>query len=126
MDRVAERRWKMRNGSAVLSGRILFWGDEPDTLCLANFRLSLPGRTRAGGAHIPNAAGATGRVARPVKYGGNNGKPWRRHYFTGRGARCLAMTEIKLGRTPHSLPRRSNSPRRNAVKTGAKSGAFRT
>jgi hypothetical protein len=24
------------------------------------------------------------------------------HYFTGRGARCLAMTEIKLGRTPHS------------------------
>ena len=104
---------------------------------------------------FPNAAGATGRVARPVKYGGDNGKPWRgalfyrarpvkyckdngkpwrRHYFTGRGARCLAMTEIKLGRTPstlrssptaedgHSLPRRSNSPRRNAVKTGA----FRT
>jgi hypothetical protein len=24
------------------------------------------------------------------------------HYFTGRGARCLAMTEIKLRRTPHS------------------------
>jgi hypothetical protein len=43
-----------------------------------------------------------------------------------RGARCWAMTEIKLGRTPHSLPRRSNSPRRNAVKTGAKTGAFRT
>jgi DNA-binding MltR family transcriptional regulator len=43
-----------------------------------------------------------------------------------RGARGLAMTEIKLGRTPHSLPRRSNSPRRNAVKTGAKTGAFRT
>ena len=36
------------------------------------------------------------------------------------------MTEIKWGRTPHSLPRRSNSPRRNAVKTGAKTGAFRT
>jgi hypothetical protein len=34
------------------------------------------------------------------------------------------MTEIKLGRTPHSLPRRSNSPRRNAVKTGAKTGAL--
>jgi hypothetical protein len=44
----------------------------------------------------------------------------------GRGARGWAMTEIKLGRTPHSLPRRSNSPRRNAVKTGAKTGAFRT
>ena len=27
---------------------------------------------------------------------------------------------------PHSLPRRSHSPRRNAVKTGAKTGAFRT
>jgi len=40
------------------------------------------------------------------------------------GARGLAMTEIKLGRTPHSLPRRSNSPRRNAVKTGAKTGAL--
>ena len=36
------------------------------------------------------------------------------------------MTEIKLGRIPHSLPRRSNSPRRNAVKTGTKTGAFRT
>jgi hypothetical protein len=36
------------------------------------------------------------------------------------------MTEIKWGRTPHSLPRRSNSPRRNAVKTGAKTGAFRS
>jgi len=24
------------------------------------------------------------------------------HYFTGRGARCLAMTEIKLRRTPQS------------------------
>ena len=36
------------------------------------------------------------------------------------------MTEIKLGRTLHSLPRRSNSPRRNAVKTGAKTGALRT
>ena len=36
------------------------------------------------------------------------------------------MTEIKLGRTPHSLPRRSNSPRRNAVKTGAKTGTFRS
>ena len=46
------------------------------------------------------------------------------------------MTEIKLGRTPstlrssptaedgHSLQRRSNSPRRNAVKTRAKTGAF--
>jgi hypothetical protein len=59
---------------------------------------------------------------------------------TGRAAhaRGWAMTEIKLGRTPstlrssptaedgHSLPRRSNSPRRNAVKTGAKTGAFRT
>jgi hypothetical protein len=40
------------------------------------------------------------------------------------GARCWAMTEIKLRRTPHSLPRRSNSPRRNAVKTRAKTGAF--
>ena len=28
------------------------------------------------GARIPNAAGATGRVSRPVKYGGDNGKPW--------------------------------------------------
>ena len=44
----------------------------------------------------PNAAGATGRVTRPVKYGKDNGKPWRRHYFTGRGARCWAMTEIRL------------------------------
>jgi len=44
------------------------------------------------------------------------------------------MTEIKLRRTPHSLPRRSNSPRRNdlsrrsqtqaEVKTGAKTGAL--
>jgi hypothetical protein len=34
------------------------------------------------------------------------------------------MTEIKLGRIPHSLPRRSNSPRRNAVMTGAKTGAL--
>jgi hypothetical protein len=45
---------------------------------------------------IPNAAGATGRVARPVKYGNDNGKPWRRHYFTGRGARGWAMTEIRF------------------------------
>jgi len=30
---------------------------------------------------IPNAAGATGRVARPVKYGGDNGKPWRGALF---------------------------------------------
>jgi hypothetical protein len=28
-----------------------------------------------------NAAGATGRVARPVKYGGDNGKPWRGALF---------------------------------------------
>src|SRR5208282_5091333 len=58
-----------------------------------------------GAMAIPNVAGATGRVAH---------------------ARCRARTEIKWGRTPHSLPRRSNSPRRNAVKTGAKTGAFRT
>ena len=32
---------------------------------------------------IPNAAGAAGRGACPVKYGGDNGKPWRGHYFTG-------------------------------------------
>jgi len=25
------------------------------------------------------------------------------HYFAGRGARCLAMMEIKLGRIPHSI-----------------------
>jgi hypothetical protein len=74
------------------------------------------GRVRALQNRNPNAAGATGRVARPVKYGGDNGKPWRRHYFTGRGARCLAMTEIKLGHIPHSLPRRSK----------AKTGALRT
>ena len=43
-----------------------------------------------------------------------------------RGARCWAMTEIKLWRSPHALPRGSNSPRRNAVKTGAKTGAFRS
>ena len=30
---------------------------------------------------IPNAAGATGRVARSVQYGGNNGKPWRGALF---------------------------------------------
>ena len=88
------------------------------------YRVVPLGRTRCGwDSRAPNAAGATGRVARPVKYSGdngkpwrgalfhrarpvkygkNNGKPWRRHYFTGRGARCLAMTEIKLGRTPHS------------------------
>jgi hypothetical protein len=30
---------------------------------------------------IPNAAGTTGRVARPVKYGGDNGKPWRGALF---------------------------------------------
>jgi hypothetical protein len=54
------------------------------------------------GARIPNAAGAKGRVAH---------------------ARGWAMTEIKWGRSPHSLPRRSNSPRRNAVMTGAKTGA---
>ena len=30
---------------------------------------------------IPNSAGATGRVARPVKYGGDNGKPWRGALF---------------------------------------------
>jgi hypothetical protein len=35
------------------------------------------------------------------------------------------MTEFKWGRSPHSLPRRSNSPRRNEVKTGAKTGALR-
>jgi hypothetical protein len=29
----------------------------------------------------PNPAGATGRVARPVKYGGDNGKPWRGALF---------------------------------------------
>jgi hypothetical protein len=72
---------------------------------------------------IPNSAGATGRAgspceirqrqwealaqalfhrARPVKYDKDNGNPWRRHYFTGQGARGWAMTEIKLGRTPHS------------------------
>ena len=57
--------------------------------------------------------------------------------FAWPGARSWAMTEIKWGRTPstlrssptaedrHSLPSRSNSPRRNAVKTGAKTGAFR-
>jgi hypothetical protein len=28
-----------------------------------------------------NAAGATGRGARPVKYGGDNGKPWRGALF---------------------------------------------
>src|ERR1039458_3198991 len=95
---------------------------------------------------LPNAAGATGRVARPVKYGGNNGKPWRgalfhrarpvkygkhngkpwrRHYFPGRGARCLAMTEIKLGRTPSTLRSSPTAedgpslPRRSKAKTGA-------
>jgi hypothetical protein len=35
---------------------------------------SLPSRA-------PNAAGVTGRVARPVKYGGDNGKPWRGALF---------------------------------------------
>jgi hypothetical protein len=30
---------------------------------------------------ITNSAGATGRVARPVKYGGDNGKPWRGALF---------------------------------------------
>jgi hypothetical protein len=54
----------------------------------------------------------------------------------GEAHEALAMTEIKLGRTSHSLPRRSNSPRRNdlsrrsqtqaEVKTGAKTGAIRT
>jgi hypothetical protein len=44
----------------------------------------------------------------------------------GEAHEALAMTEIKWRRTPHSLPRRSNSPRRNAVKTGAKTGAFST
>jgi len=42
-------------------------------------------RKRHGTAHavfrIPNAAGATGRVARPVKYGGDYGKPWRGALF---------------------------------------------
>jgi hypothetical protein len=38
--------------------------------------------TPADGCYgIPNAAGATGRVARPVKYGGDNGKPWRGALF---------------------------------------------
>jgi hypothetical protein len=57
------------------------------------------GHVRALQSHIPNAAGATGRGACPVKYGGDNGKPWRRRYFTGRGARGWAMTEIGCRRT---------------------------
>ena len=39
------------------------------------------GRVRALQSRIPNAGGATGRVARPVKYGGDNGKPWRGALF---------------------------------------------
>src|ERR1035437_7676499 len=75
------------------------------------------GHVRALQSRIPNAVGAICRMAH---------------------TRCWAMTEIKLGRTPstlrssptaedgHSFPRRSKSPRRNAVKTGAKTGACRT
>jgi len=37
--------------------------------------------THVGCYRIPNAAGATGRVARPVKYGGDTGKPWRGALF---------------------------------------------
>ena len=49
----------------------------------------------------------------------------------GNGFRRDAENGNRDGRAPHfqiphSLPRRSNSPRRNAVKTGAKTGAFRT
>ena len=42
------------------------------------------------GARIPNAAGAMGRVARPVKYGGDYGKPWR-------GALFHRVSPVKYG-----------------------------
>ena len=54
-------------------------------------------------------------------YGSPHGQP-----VAWPGARGWAMTEIKWGLSPHFLPRRSKSPRRNAVETGAKTGAFRT
>ena len=46
------------------------------------YRVVPLGRTRCGwDSRAPNAAGATGRVARPVKYSGDNGKPWRGALF---------------------------------------------
>jgi hypothetical protein len=61
--------------------------------------------THVGCYDIPNAAGATGRVARPVKYGGDYGKPWR-------GALFHRARRTKLGEdgnqimahSAHSIP----------------------
>jgi hypothetical protein len=66
MDCVAKRQWKMRDVSAVLSGRILFWELNPGTMCRADFRLSRWDERRAKiilrltfvaiGVSIPNTA----------------------------------------------------------------------
>ena len=75
MDYVAERRWKLRNDSAVPSGRFSIWTVNQTLRVRLISGLSLPGRTRAGGAHIPNDAGAVG---------------------CGAHARGWAMTEIRF------------------------------
>src|ERR1035441_2483936 len=53
------------------------------------------------GTLIPQ--GQRGAWLAPGSGGGTMGSLGAGHYFTGRGARCLAKTEIKLGRTPHSV-----------------------
>ena len=65
--------WKhdgWREYSVVLSGRGIFYGTLPDTSCLANFRLSLPGRLFAeAGAQIffqTGEGGFKGVVVLPV------------------------------------------------------------
>jgi hypothetical protein len=77
---------------------------EPDTACLANFRLSRWDERGRGARRIPNAAGATGRVARPVKYGGYNEKPWRGALFH-RARRKMLGDDGKL-KVPNTADRK--------------------
>ena len=65
------------------------------------------GRVRALQSRIPNAAGATGRVARPVKYGGDNGKPWRGALFHRARRTRLGDDGNQIG--AHSALRNRNS-----------------